>query len=383
MEVELNVSTPLNNQLPRNKHTKGVATLLALLAGILSVLAAAPAYASQNTLGTATLAVRSCTKNGLSGGTCYRAVVSNCPETQGQFAAVVKVNDPPQIQSLQGTVFFTTGGQGTAFYDNDGAYIGDTNCPQSNCGLMVVQSINEANYRTVQIDFTDPDRVISEPSGWLTGPSTDGPRALACRYATIVHAVWTQLLASDTTHPVCATGNSGGAALVTYAITQYGMGNSSGPGPMFTFAEPTSGPPYGRIDHGCAGSAASILSVSCPAGARSSEDYGLLNAADFVDPAYPSDVCTVDINSNGTDAYSRFHHDSVVSDDYPTPSYTTVVRTLFGSLDVGPAVPLGLEWYKAVKSTKTNACITGATHELPGNFNGATTIINDVTTQCK
>jgi hypothetical protein len=46
-------------------------------------------------------------------------------------------------------------------------------------------------------------------------------------------------------------------------------------------------------------------------------------------------------------------------------------------------VPLGLEWYKAVKSTKTNACITGATHELPGNFNGATTIINDVTTQCK
>lgn len=344
---------------------------------------AVPAHAAQDAIGTATLALRSCTKTGLAGGTCYRAVVSNCAETQGDFAAVVKINPPPQPSSLQGTVFFTTGGTGTAFYDNDGSYKGDTNCPGSNCGLMVVQSINAANYRTVQIDFTDPDRLISEPSGWLTGPSTDGPRALACRYATIVHAVWSLLLASDTTHPYCATGNSGGAALVTYAITQYGMGNSSGPGPMFTLAEPTSGPPYGRIDHGCAGTAAPVATVNCPAGAKISEDYGLMNAADYVDPAYPSDVCTVDINSNGVDAYSGFRHDSVVSDDYPAPSYHTVVRSLFGSLDIGPALPLGAEWYKAVTSTKTSACIVGATHELPGNFNGATTIINDVTTLCK
>lgn len=377
------MSTLLKNQLRPNGCAGHVAgAMLGLTVIMLVAATAVPAHASQNKIGKATLAQRACGKTGLAGGTCYRAVVSGCAEVQGEFAAALKINEPPQKDLLQGTVFFTTGGGGDAFYDSDAAYKGSTSCPQLNCGLMVVQSINTANYRTVQIDFRDPSSLISEPSGWLTGPSTDGPRALACRYATIVHAVWFLLLGSDTTHPVCATGNSGGSALVTYAITQYGMGNKSGQGPLFTFVEPTSGPPYGRIDHGCAGTAAPILDVPC-AGAEISEDYGLQNAAHYVDPAYPSDVCTVDINSNGVNAYSQFYHDSVISDDYPAPSYQTVVRSVSGSLDISPAEPLGLEWYNAVTSVKSNACVVGATHELPASFDGATTIINDVTSLCK
>jgi hypothetical protein len=367
---------------PKQRTSYMPQVILALLAGVLVLATAPSAQAQQNGIGRATFTRRTCAKTGLAGGTCYRAVVSHCPETEGDFAAAVKINEAPDIDLLQGVVFFTTGGGGTAFYDSDFSYK-NAACPQSNCGLMVVQSINEANYRTVQIDFEDPENLISEPSGWLTGPSTDGPRALACRYATIVHEVWALLFSSDATHPVCATGNSGGSALVTYAITQYGMGNTSGPGPMFAFAEATSGPPYGRIDHGCAGSAAPVLDVSCPAGTQLSEDYGLENAADYVDPAYPTDVCTEDIKSNGVDVYSQFHHDSVVSDDYPAPSYQTVVRTLFGSEDISAAMPLGLEWYNAVTSTKTNACIVGAPHELPGNYDGATTIIDDMTSLCK
>jgi len=341
------------------------------------------AHPARNKIGTATLTVHTCDATGLAGGTCYRAVVSNCAEAPGQFVAVVKINQPPNISQLQGTVFFTTGGTGVALYDYDQDFLGDSRCSGSNCGLMTVQSINSANYRTVQIQFTDPEGLISEPDGWLTGPATDGPRALACRYATVVHAVWTLLLKKDTTHPVCATGNSGGGALVGYAITQYGMGNANGPGPEFTMAEPTSGPPYARIDQGCAGSAAPIATVSCPAGDQISDDYGLTIAADFVDPAYPSDVCTVDINSNGTNPYKDFHHDSVLSDDDPTPSYQTYVRSLFGSDDLTEAVPLGLEWFNAIKSNKSGACIVGAPHELPENFNGASQIVTDVTSLCK
>lgn len=352
-----------------------------LIAGFVPVTATR-ALAAQNTIGTATLASRTCEKTGLSDGTCYRAVVSDCPEAEGEFAAAIKINEPPDLNLLKGTVFFTTGGGGDALYDYDSDFVGDPSCAESNCGLLVVQSINSANYRTVQVDFIDPENRIKEPSGWLTGPATDGPRALACRYATLVHAVWSVLLESDTTHPVCATGNSGGGALLAYAITQYGMGNSSGPGPMFTMVEPTSGPPYGRIDHGCAGNAAPVSSVNCPARATISQDYGLETAADFVDPAYPTDVCTVDINSDGKDADASFHHDSVLSDDFPAPSYKTVVRTLFGSDDLSSAVALGLEWYDAITSTKTGACIAGAPHELPENFDGATTIVNDVTSLC-
>ena len=357
--------------------------LACLSSAVLPLAFSTLAHAAQNTIGTATLSARTCEGTGLAGGNCYRALISGCPEVNGEFAAGVKINEAPNPSALKGTVFFTTGGGGLAFYDYDADFLGDSRCSGSNCGLMVVQSINAANYRTVQFDFTDPEGLIQEPSGWLTGPATDGPRALACRYATLVHAVWSQILSSDTTHPVCATGNSGGGALVAYAITQYGMGNTSGPGPIFTLAEPTSGPPYARIDQGCAGSAAPVMSVSCPSGTQLSEDYGLPTAEDFVDPAYSTAVCSTDINSNGKSAYRNFHHDSVLSDDFANPSYKTVVRSLFGSDDLSSAVPLGLKWYNAVRSSKSAACISGAPHELPSNFTAASTIVSDVTSLCK
>lgn len=342
-----------------------------------------PAFAAKNSIGKATLTEGKCEDVGLAGGTCYRVVVTDCAEAAGEFAANIKVNPPANPTTSQGTVFFTTGGGGNAFYDYDEDFIGDSRCAGSNCGLMTVQSINAANYRTVQVDFVDPEGLISEPNGWLTGPAIDGPRALACRYATLVHAVWNNLLASDTTHAVCATGNSGGGALVAYAITQYEMGNTSGPGPMFTMVETTSGPPYGRIDHGCAGAAAPVLTVNCPAQDRISEDYDIETAQSFVDPAYPTAVCSADINSNGKDVYKYFHHDSVVSDDFSAPSYKTLVRSLFGSDDLSAAVPLGTEWYDAIKSTKAAACVSGAPHNLPQDYTGATMIVDDVTTYCK
>jgi hypothetical protein len=342
-----------------------------------------PAVAAKNSIGKASLSQRECQETGLANGSCYRVLVSGCAQATRDFAAVVKINEAPNPSQLQGTVFFTTGGDGNAFYDYDQDFIGDPNCSSSNCGMMVVQSINAANYRTVQINFMDPEGVINEPDGWLTGPASDGPRALACRYATVVHAVWSILLQKDVAQPVCATGNSGGGALIAYAITQYNMGNSSGPGPMFALAEVTSGPPYGRIDHGCSGSSAPNLSVACPAGDIISENYGLDTAESFVDPAYPTAVCSADINSNGKDVDRYFYHDSVLSNDFPAPAYRTIVRALFGSEDLSSAVPLGIEWYDAITSVKSAACISGAPHELPENFAGATAIVNDITAYCK
>ena len=121
--------------------------------GLTIAFSVSPAFAArvrspQNKIGTATLTEHACNATGMANGTCYRAVVSGCAETTGEFAATVKVNQPPSSVT-SGTVFFTTGGTGDALYDYDPDYIGDSRCTESNCGLMAVQSINAAGYRTV------------------------------------------------------------------------------------------------------------------------------------------------------------------------------------------------------------------------------------------
>jgi hypothetical protein len=209
---------------------------------------------AEDPIGAATLTkLSSCPAGGLANGTCYKATISNCPETTGNFVAAIKVNAPPNGQKPLGAVLFTTGGAGNGYYDGTSGTpdTRDTRCnAQGNCGLLAVQTVNNAGYETIQTNFSDPLDSATEPVGWLTGPAADGPRALACRYATLVHAVWTNILRSSTTRPVCATGNSAGSAVIAYSLTQYGLGSLSGPGPLLSMVEATSGPPMARIDHG-------------------------------------------------------------------------------------------------------------------------------------
>ena len=72
----------------------------------LSILAAAtPAHASQNSIGTATLTKGTCPNSGLANGSCYRAVVSGCPEATGDFAAAVKINQARKCEPAAGHRF--------------------------------------------------------------------------------------------------------------------------------------------------------------------------------------------------------------------------------------------------------------------------------------
>jgi hypothetical protein len=366
--------------------TKALFALLVLGVPLLGYSALA-----EDSIGTATLTKLSpCPAGGLANGTCYTVTISNCPETTGNFVAAIKVNVPPKGKKTLGAVFFTTGGAGNAYYDGT---LGtpDTRCnAQGNCGLLAVQTVNNAGYETIQTNFSDPHHSAAEPVGWLTGPAADGPRALACRYATLVHAVWTNTLRSTTTRPICATGNSAGSAVIAYSLTQYGLGSLSGPGPLLSMVEATSGPPMARIDNGCQ-KTPPTMTVTCPSGSVLSEGYGVTTASEFIDPAYDGDqdtssdsqdLCTQQMQNGGN--LTLFLHDSVVSDDFAAPSYPkTFVNVVFGDKDLSSAVPQGLEWYNAIRSSKAQACVAGATHVLPSSYEGATQVANDLISFCK
>lgn len=349
-----------------------------------------------------------CPSGGLSGGTCWDVNIWNCPQTgdtqSNPYRASVKVNASP---TPVGFVFFTTGGGGTAYYDNFSSFLSttDTSCPPQgnkfNCGLYAVQTVHNASFTTIQTNFSDPSGVATQAAGWLTGPasgSTDGPRPMACRYATLVNAVWTSPIINNATQkPICATGNSAGSSAAAYALTQYGMSTSS-PGPLLSLVEATSGPPMGRIDHGCSHSPQCFpvncgSTPKCPSG-QLKEGYGVGTALMFIDPAYDgdtettldsADICSQEIQNNITHD-PLFHHDSVLSDDFPAPNFPhTYVNFVFGAADGSSAVPLGTEWYNAITSAKPAApvCVSGAPHQLPGTFAGASQVASDINGKCK
>lgn len=88
---------------------------------------------------------------------------------------------------------------------------------------------------------------------WLLSPAgvQSGQELLACRSATAIKWVHDNMYAPLGLHPnvgqcgFCITGNSGGAAQVTYAISSYGIDN------IVDAAIPTSGPPMAALSKGC------------------------------------------------------------------------------------------------------------------------------------
>jgi hypothetical protein len=385
--VSTSCSTRPDPALPSHAERKPAIHSAFVITVVLMTASLASAY---DQLGTATITkLSSCPSGGLSGGTCYQVTISDCPESTENFVAAIKVNLPSNTQPV-GAVFFTPSGGGGAYYDNFSAFSqGDKRCnAQGNCGLYAVQTVVRSGYETLQTDFSDPSNSMAEPVGWLTGPSPGGPRALACRYATLVHAVWIKIL-GGTSLPVCATGNSGGAAAVAYALTEYGLGDPTGPGPTLSMAEPTSGPPMSRLDKGCSHTPPK-MTVTCPNGDVISEGYEVGTALKYIDPSYDgdtdtvpdkSDICSEQIQTGGDNP--TFLTDSILSGQYPTDFPETFVNSVFGSNDLGAAVPQGLEWWNAITSSKAQACVAGASHQLASTFEGATKIANDLITSCK
>lgn len=278
----------------------------------------------------------SCPSGGLSNGTCFQLAVS-CPGV-ADFSVYLKVY-APTVAPI-GTVLFGVGTGGSGLYE-------DPNTGYT-YGLTTVGDILSAGYNTVQISFGAPFDQGSTPRGWLTGPG--GVRRLACRYATAADwvyrhpAIINPNVASTTSAPMCATGNSGGSGALVYAAYEYGLDSE------LAMIEPTSGPVMSRIDQGCSPCSSSAQGQVC-AGSNNNPNLCYESAdATIIDEAYQipgatsPTPCSDARNGNpGTNASELFLSDSILyaggSQTVAMP--TTTLKMLFADDDTSNAVPEG------------------------------------------
>ena len=303
------------------------------------------------------------------GSSCYR-IDTSCPGV-ADFSAYLKVNQP--VSTPLGTVLFGTGTGGATLYDNDPLYLsGDTNG-----GATVVQSVLNAGYTTVQVTFGSP--FAEQPSGWLSGPG--GVRKLACRYATVAQWVYQNIHNSNTSAPLCATGNSGGAGAIGYALTDYGMNS------IFSMVEETSGPPMSRLDQGClpaSNAACQKQQFTCNAGnpVQSVSACYTADEAKIIDTAYSEPVCSNAVNGI-TPPDGLLLSDSILG-GLPPKFAKTHVNVLLGGQDNSTAVEQALLWVNSVTNTsKSQACVSDAPHPIPSAADGASTIAADIQNLCR
>lgn len=87
--------------------------------------------------------------------------------------------------------------------------------------------------------------------GWSVAPAGEevGPRAFGCRPATVLWHLADELAGLDATgpcRPLCATGNSGGASQIAYAMADHDVGE------VLDTVVLSSGPPHAALAAGCA-----------------------------------------------------------------------------------------------------------------------------------
>jgi hypothetical protein len=333
-------------------------------------------------VGTATSTTITCPAGigGTTGATCYQLDVS-CPGVADWPNTYLKVNQPSGTPL--GTVILATGSGGNYAYDADPDFLESDGI--TNGGLTVVEgilntSVPDAGYTTAQVAFSPLDNPGEFPNGWLTGPG--GVRRLACRYATVTQWVYANVQSSNASLPMCATGNSGGAGAIAYALTDYGENN------ILSMVETTSGPPMTRLDLACVPSSqGTTMPFVCNPGDPSQNlplNYSP-SEAEIIDPAYPAQesFCSNTINQSGTQAPAGlFLSDMILGGPQPPNVGPTYINIVLGGLDTTAAVQQAQKWGQALNLNR-RVCVEDAPHALPSVADGAQQIVTDIQNLCK
>ena len=322
---------------------------------------AAVTLAATDPIGTATGQTVTCPAgSGITiGGTCYSVALS-CPGIS-DLNGYLWVNQPSGTPV--GTVLLTAGGNSDGLYADPNVYIH---------GADVVNGLLAAGYTTVQTSFGGLF-TTAQPSGWQTGPG--GIRRTACRYVTLAQWIQQNVSINQTGKSVCATGNSAGSILISYALAHYGATS------MFAMVEPTSGSPISRLDYSCECNQPD-LTDPCDASKQLTQCAGLMNAQKYIDPAYSAPICSQAVQNQSTAHSPQFLSDSILSPEGTLSYPNTSVHFVWGGQDFSSAPVMGQEWQQKITTTNTASCVADAPHNLPDVLDGAQKIVSDIVTYC-
>ena len=273
--------------------------------------------------------------------TCTTLVV-RCPGIE-DLQATAAVTEPSG-GGLKGTLFAHAGGDGTSYYsENISTYLA--------AGLRVVQ--------------------VKWASSWeQTQPSTTGVLTAACRPATVMKWAFDNPHGQNRTLAFCGVGHSGGSGVLAYSLAHYGMGD------YLDYAALTAGPPFGRIDYGCAPQTYSgPPRMLCPELPDASVQLpsSTLNTWEHTTTCGSSSPPAADVQ--------RWAADSIVSQG-ATYSYPRTVVT-FWDCAVNPNGTTGGAFFysQAITSQKSVTCFTSCRGEDLGS-SGWAAQAGDLVRQC-
>jgi hypothetical protein len=328
-----------------------VAAFLLTLVAIASSASAQTQPDSLGTIQSSSIACQGHSNNGV----CYQLEVS-CPSLPN-YTAYLKLLSP--TVAVTGTTVFLTGGGTTDLLE------------LQTYGPIVVEQLLSKGYRIAQVTYGAPFN--SSELGWETNAGGAGVRAAACRFATVLQ--WVHDNIQDASTPLCAAGNSAGSELIAQSLTHYGASN------ILTFAELSSGPPYGQLQYACENTQPTMTSPCSGLGLG----LGVLptTAALFIDPSYPGAWCSSAYNTHSKLHDAQFLNDSVLSPDATLNYPTTFVNFVFGDQDTTSAIRQGFLYEAAITSGHAAACLPGVSHEIETSIAGAKRVAADMIAGCK
>jgi hypothetical protein len=165
-----------------------------------------------------------------SGFTCNAFTVS-CPGIAKNETGMIADQKP--VGHTKGVVMFFSGSEGSKWWSEEGTK-----------ASAFFQSLINDGFELVQVRWA---------RGWLVSPdgAQSGQELLASRPATVIKWVHDKMYVPLGLQPsvgkcgFCVTGNSAGAAQITYAMSSYGIDK------IVDAAIPTSGPPMAAMSKGC------------------------------------------------------------------------------------------------------------------------------------